>query len=127
MMAKSIFLTMFDSDGLLELLRFGASEHAAEAATAKAEWVEIRDYGCLYITRSLNFIGDTCLRTNMVTKPALAEVSCGDIIEIITDNLSSIETIQFMTPNYSGVHLFTCQTAKCWKIYVQKDPALSPK
>ena len=126
-MAKSIFLTMFDSHGLSEMLGLGTSERTAETAWTMGQWVEIPDYGCLYVVRSLNFIGETCLRTNMVTKQALTEVKRGDIIEIVTDNLSSIETIHFMSPNYSGTHLVTYRGAKSWKVYVQKDAAISQK
>ncbi len=126
-MAKSIFLNMFHPHGLVELLGLGTSEPATDITAlagvtrVAGRWVEIPDYGCLHVALSLNFIGDTCLRTNMVTKKALAEVRCGDIIEIVTDNLSSIETIHFMSPNYSGKNLVTYRDEKCWKIYVQRD------
>ncbi|MHB8408795.1 MAG: sulfurtransferase TusA family protein [Acidiferrobacterales bacterium] len=123
-MAKSIFLTMFDFYGLSELLGLSTSERTADMAWVTGQWVEIPNYGCLYVVRSLNFIGETCLRTNMVTKQALTEVKRGDIIEIVTDNLSSIETIHFMSPNYSGTHLVTYRDAKFWKVYVQKDAAI---
>ena len=120
---KSGFLGILDSGSLAELLGLKASEPGKPMAGVKEEWVEISGYGCLYVTLSLNFIADTCLRTNLLTKRALAEAADGDVIEIITDNLSSVETIPFMSPNYNGLHLATCQDAQCWRIYVQKNAA----
>lgn len=81
--------------------------------------VDIPGHGCLPIA-SLSFLGDTCLRTNLVTKRVLAQMADGEVIEIVTDNLSSVETIPFMSPNYDGVHLATIHAESCWKIYIRK-------
>ena len=118
---KSGFLGILELGGLAGLLGLRTSEPSNQMTGVKEEWVEIFGYGCLYVALSLNFVGDTCLRINLLTKRALAEATDGDVIEIITDNLSSVETIPFMSPNYNGVHLATCQDAQCWKIYVQKN------
>lgn len=118
---KSGFLGILVPGGLAELLGLRTSEPSKRTTEVTEEWIEILGYGCLYVALSLNFVGDTCLRTNLLTKRALAEAADGDVIEIITDNLSSVETIPFMSPNYNGVHLATCQDAQCWKIYVQKN------
>lgn len=120
---KSGFLSILEPGGLAELLGLRTSEPGDHMTGVKEEWVEIVGYGCLCVTLSLNFVGDTCLRTNLLTKRAIAEAADKDVIEIITDNLSSIETILFMSPNYNGVHLATCQDAQCWRIYVQKNAA----
>lgn len=120
---KSGFLDLLGLDGLAE--RFGLRErtHSAQRACAEPE-VEVPGHGRLKLTLSLDFMGDTCLRTNLVTKRALAEVPDGAIIEIVTDNLSSVETIPFMSPNYDGVHLATVHAESCWRIYIRKgdDP-----
>lgn len=120
---KSGFSGILEAGGFAGLLDLKASEPSNQMTGVKEEWVEIGGYGCLYVTLSLSFVGDTCLRTNLLTKRALAEAADGDVIEIITDNLSSVETIPFMSPNYNGVHLATCQDTRCWRIYVQKNAA----
>lgn len=120
---KSGILGFLEPGVLAELRGLRTAEPSNQTSEVTEEWVEISGYGCLYVALSLNFVGDTCLRTNLLTKRALAEAGDGDVIEIITDNLSSVETIPFMSPNYSGVHLTTCQDAKCWRIYVQKNAA----
>jgi len=117
------FLGIFDPGGLAGLLGLRASAPDRPKTGVKEEWVEISGYGCLYVTLTLGFLGDTCLRTNLLTKRALAEAAYGDVIEIVTDNLSSVETIPFMSPNYNGLHLATGQDGQCWRIYVQKKNA----
>ena len=118
---KARFLGVFEYGGIAELLGLRTAQPVSQKTelVVKEEWVEIAQYGCLYVTLSLNLIGDTCLRINLLTKRAFAEAMEGDIIEVVTDNLSSVETIPFMSPNYNGVHLATCQDAQCWRIYVQ--------
>jgi TusA-related sulfurtransferase len=84
------------------------------------ELVEIPGHGQQKIAIALNFVGDTCLRINLVTKRALAYCIAGDVIEIVTDNLSSVETIPFMSPSYNFIHLATVHDQTCWKIYLGK-------
>lgn len=122
---KTGILGFLEPGVLAELLGLRTTEPSNQTSEVTEEWVEISGYGCLYVALTLNFVGDTCLRTNLLTKRALAEAGDGDVIEIITDNLSSIETIPFMSPNYNGVHLATCQDEQCWRIYVQKTVAVT--
>ena len=85
--------------------------------------VELPGHERLTIAVSLNFIGDTCLRTNLVTKKALVYSLDGDVIAIITDNPSSAETIPFMLPEYDCVHLATIHEVEYWRIYIGKGIA----
>lgn len=90
---------------------------------ASADVATLPGWGEVRVTRSLNFLGDTCLRTNLLTKRALAYSEDGDVIEIITDNPSSAETIPFMSSNYNSLHLATVHAEQCWKIYLRKGKA----
>lgn len=116
---RSGFLAQLGLDGLAAMLGLRAAERGGPPKLAERH-AEIPGHGRLALTVSLDFVGDTCLRTNLVTKRALAEVPDGAIIEIVTDNLSSVETIPFMSPNYDGVHLATVHAESCWKIYIRK-------
>jgi TusA-related sulfurtransferase len=101
----------------------GRPKDEASWTTRADELVEIPGHGQRKIAIALNFVGDTCLRINLVTKRALAYCMAGDVIEIVTDNLSSVETIPFMSPNYDFIHLATVQEQMCWKIYLGKTNA----
>jgi TusA-related sulfurtransferase len=85
--------------------------------------VELQRHGTLGVDISLEFIGDGCLRTNLLTKNALDRARAGEIIEIVSDNLSSVETIPFMLVNHNCVHLATMHDQQCWKIYIRKHGA----
>ncbi len=68
-----------------------------------------------------DFTGDTCLRTNLVTKMILDHCAPGSVAEIATDNVASVETIPFMLPGHRCVHLATVRTEAGWNIYVRKE------
>lgn len=87
---------------------------------ARARRVELPRYGVVEINVSLGFVGDNCLRTNLLTKRALDRAPAGAIIEIASDNLSAVETIPFMLENHDCTHVITVHEQECWKIYVRK-------
>ena len=84
--------------------------------------VDLPGHGVLFVDESLDFVGDNCLRTNLLTKLLLDKALAGAVFEICSDNLSAIETIPFMLPNCNCEHLFTVHEATCQKIYVRKRP-----
>jgi len=88
-----------------------------------AKRVELPRHGQVEIALSLDVVGDSCLRTNLLTKKVLDHARPGEVVEIVSDNLSSVETIPFMLANYRCVHLHTCREAQNWRIYVRKEPA----
>ena len=82
--------------------------------------VDLPGHGTLWVYESLNFVGDNCLRTNLLTKLGLEKAVAGAVFEISSDNLSAVETIPFMLPNCNCEHLATIHEATCWTIYVRK-------
>ncbi|MBE0548432.1 MAG: sulfurtransferase TusA family protein [Rubrivivax sp.] len=67
-----------------------------------------------------DFTGDTCLRTNLVTKRMLDAAAPGQVLEIISDNLSSVETIPFMLEGHGCEYLATVHHGDHWRIYARK-------
>jgi len=75
-----------------------------------------------------DFTGDTCLRTNLVTKRMLDAAHPGQVLEIISDNLSSVETIPFMLEGHGCEHLATVHHGNHWRIYARKrQPPTTPR
>ncbi len=112
--------------GLTGLLDFvGLRPKAETVATIEEthEFVDLPELGRQRIAVSLNLLGDTCLRANLLTKKVLAVSRSGDVVEIVSDNLSSVETIPFMSPNCNCAHLTTLHEEQCWKIYLRKEDA----
>lgn len=83
--------------------------------------VILQRVGAVTVTVARDFGGDTCLRTNLLTKMALDHCGPGAVIEIATDNLASVETIPFMLPGHGCTHLGTIRTEAGWKIYARKE------
>lgn len=92
----------------------------------KLKQVELPRHGKLLVDDSLSFIGDNCLRTNLLTKLVLDKAAAGAVFEISSDNLSAVETIPFMLPNCNCEHLATVHESTCIKIYVRKCEAQTP-
>jgi TusA-related sulfurtransferase len=90
-----------------------------EPATVKT--VTLRRVGAVTVTVARDFTGDTCLRANLLTKKALDHCAPGDVLEIATDNLASVETIPFMLPGHGCTHIATIRTESGWKIYARKE------
>lgn len=102
------------------LVWLGVRHHMSRHNRLKFKWVELPIHGKVRVDESLNFVGDNCLRTNLLTKLLLDKAVAGTIFEISSDNLSAVETIPFMLPNCNCEHLATVHESTCLKIYVRK-------
>jgi len=85
--------------------------------------VTLPEHGQQRVTYSLNLLGETCLRIYLVTKKIINNARAGEVMEVVTDNLASIETIQFMAPTYDFVHLATLHDEGTWRLYLRKENA----
>jgi len=73
------------------------------------------------ITQKIDCIGDSCPRPQLMTKKALAACASGDVIEVLIDNPSSVESIPPMLNELNSSHLETIKAARCWEVYVIKN------
>jgi TusA-related sulfurtransferase len=93
----------------------------ARASARASKTVSLRAHGSVTVDMACDFTGDTCLRTNLLTKMTLDHAAPGSVMEITTDNLASVETIPFMLSGHGCVHIATVRTGTDWKIYVRKQ------
>lgn len=107
------------------LVWVGVRHRLSLTLRVKLKQIELPRYGTLLVDDSLSFIGDNCLRTNLLTKLVLDKATAGMIFEISSDNLSAIETIPFMLPNCNCEHLATIHDSICIKIYVRKRETIT--
>ena len=82
--------------------------------------VDLPGQGVVKLDKSLNFVGDNCLRTVLITKLTIDRAKPGTVLEVVSDNLSAVETIPFMLPNCNCDHLATVSAGDCQKIYLRK-------
>lgn len=95
--------------------------HGPESGTAgAARMVEVPGHGAMVADVCVDLMGATCLRTNLATKRALDAARVGTVIEIVSDNLSSVETIPYMLAGHACIHLGTLHLDGSWKIYARK-------
>ena len=113
-------MSSFGSVVPLALLVLGTRPRGQRRGSRTMKTVRLPRHGEVTITVSLPLKGETCLRTNLLTKRVLSETSAGDIVEIESDNLSAVETIPFMAPNHDCEHLVTVQDGGCWTIYLRR-------
>lgn len=69
----------------------------------------------------VDLTAQTCLRTNLVAKRVLDAAPAGTVVEIISDNLSAVETLPFMLPGHDCTHLATVRDAGAWRVFARKD------
>lgn len=104
----------------VELVWVGMRHRLAQANRRGQKQVDLPGYGALWVNESLDFVGDNCLRTNLLTKLLLDGAVAGTVFEIKSDNLSAVETIPFMLPNCNCEHIATIHEPACQKLYVRK-------
>ena len=73
------------------------------------------------LAKSVDCIGDSCPRPQLMTKKAVSQVGSGEVVEVLVDNPSSVEALPPMCDEMGAKHLETVQEARCWKVYIQKD------
>jgi len=105
------------------LALIGIRHRLLRTSTAGRKQVELPGHGTIWVDETLNFVGDTCLRTNLLTKLILDRAGAGLVFEISSDNLSAVETIPFMLPNCNCEHVATVHGLACQKLYVRKCQA----
>jgi len=74
----------------------------------------------LAIANSVDCMGDSCPRPQLMTKKAVLAAGSGDVIEILVDNPTSMEALPPMCPAMNAMHLETLSVSKGWKVYIQK-------
>lgn len=73
------------------------------------------------VVKTVDCIGDSCPRPQLMTKKAVNELSAGDVVEVILDNPTSVEALPPMCRELAATHLETIKDARCWKVYIRKD------
>ncbi|MCT8970920.1 sulfurtransferase TusA family protein [Microbaculum marinisediminis] len=94
------------------------SETTGAAPTGQAT---LSDGSRITIAQSVDCLGDSCPRPQLMTKKAIGQVGSGDVIEIVLDNPSSVEALPPMCDELNAAHLETIQEPRCWKVYIRKD------
>jgi len=100
---------------------FGLGKKNRSAAPAALNDVTLSDGHTFRLARSVDCLGDSCPRPQLMTKKALGECAAQDVIEILVDNPTSMEAIPPLLGEFGATHLETLKTDRHWQIYVRKN------
>ena len=73
------------------------------------------------VTHAADCMGAACPRPQLVTMRMLETMSKGEVLELISDNPTTVETIPALAMVLSSRHLATLHTDSGWRIYMQKE------
>lgn len=73
------------------------------------------------VAETVDCIGDSCPRPQLMTKKAVGAQPAGGVVEILVDNPTSVEALPPMCPGMDSTHLATLKEPRCWKVYIRKD------
>ncbi len=97
------------------------SRKKAKEKTTDAHEVTLSDGTVVTVTISVDCLGDSCPRPQLMTKKAVREIDVGHVVEVMIDNPSSVEALPPMCDDLGVTHLETIKNPRCWKVYLRKD------
>lgn len=82
--------------------------------------VDIPGLGDTRVSITIDCIGASCPRPQMLAIKALEQVEDGEIIEMISDNPSSVESLSSLMEVLNSTHVATIKDTNHWRIYLCK-------
>jgi TusA-related sulfurtransferase len=90
------------------------------AVTAEGHADEIPGLGRFWVVRTVDCVGASCPRPQLLTMKAINQLRDGEVIELITDNPVSVESIPDLMVVLCSTHLATVHEEDRWRIYLRK-------
>lgn len=82
--------------------------------------VELPDGKTVQVTHTADCMGAACPRPQLATMNMLESMETGDVLELISDNPTTVETIPALAMSFCSQHLATLHTDTGWRIYIRK-------
>lgn len=83
--------------------------------------VTLSDGATYAVVKTVDCLGDSCPRPQLMTKKAIGQVDVDEVIEVMVDNPSSMEALPPLCDDLGATHLETVKDSRCWKVYIRKD------
>ncbi len=83
--------------------------------------VKLPDGEIVRVTHAVDCMDTACPRPQMAAMNMLETMENGDVLELITDNSTAIETVPALVMVSYGQHLATVHTDDGWCIYIRKN------
>lgn len=99
---------------------FGFGNKDAEPSKPAGQ-VTLSDGATYPIAATIDCLGDSCPRPQLMTKKAVGKAATADVIEVLIDNPTSMEAIPPMCPALGATHLETVKAGPQWQVYLRKN------
>lgn len=90
------------------------------SVTQERRVVELPGLGAVQVARSADCLGAVCPRPQLLTMQTLEEMAEGEVLELRSDNPTSVETIPSLAMVLCSSHLATVRDEEEWRIYIRK-------
>lgn len=93
------------------------------AVRSEPHTVQLPGHGDVPVACTIDCVGDPCPRPQLLTLKALNQIGDGEVIELISDNPATVETIPAMMLTVDGIHLGTLREEDLWRVFLRKGTA----
>lgn len=97
------------------------SKNKQSEAPTNGHAVTLNDGVTYMIAQTVDCIGDSCPRPQLMTKKAVNAIAAGGVVEVLLDNPTSVEALPPMCAELAATHLATLKEARGWKVYIRKN------
>ncbi len=97
---------------------FGKKKSAETMGDATSVTLECGESVALVST--VDCIGDSCPRPQLMTKSALAKIDSGKAIGVLVDNPTSMEALPAIVTENGGEHVGTIRENRHWHVIARK-------
>jgi len=98
-----------------------SSEQQANGDRNEVREVTLESGQSYPVIQSVDCLGDSCPRPQLMTKKALSSSESNDVVEIMVDNPTSMEALPPMCAGLNATHLETISVENGWHVYIQKN------
>ena len=81
--------------------------------------VDLPGIGQVRVARTIDCIGESCLRPQLMTIKALSQLPEGEVLELLFDNPTSLEGIYALVTVLEVSHLGTIKDSGNWSVYIR--------
>lgn len=100
---------------------FGKKKDSAAGQDNGSAPLALSDGSSVTVTKTVDCIGDSCPRPQLMTRKAVGSAGVGDVVAVLIDNPTSMEAIPPMCPEIGATHLETLRQDRGWQVLVRKD------
>ncbi|MGF1642200.1 MAG: sulfurtransferase TusA family protein [Thiotrichales bacterium] len=86
----------------------------------ETRFVALPRVGTVSVSRSADCLGASCPRPQLLAKSLLEQMAEGEVLEVVSDNPTSVETLPALAMVLYCTHLATLRDGQVWRIYLRK-------